>query len=485
MAQVTELPKEIKFEAKLGLFDATMIVMGSMIGSGIFIAPSIMAGYMPVPQLLILLWVIGGILTAFGAIAYGELAGMMPKAGGQYVFLREAYNPLLGFLYGWTLFFVIQSGFIAAVAIAFAKYLGVFIPALSENNVILKFNIFGWNCTLNSAQLVGVGVIALLTCINCFGVVFGAFVQNLFTVSKIAAIAVLVFVAFLIGNGNWSNFFENFSIEKFQPIAPPEALSMGFLAAFAVAMSKALFAYDAWNSITFAAEEVKNPHKTVPYSLVLGTIGVMLVYVLANMAYLYILPIKEMAVVPDNRVAAEVAERIFGVIGAQLIAVAIMISTFGCDNGMILAAPRVYYAMAKDGLFFKGAGKLHPKYKTPVNSLILQGIWSSVLTLSGTYSALLTYTAFTSLLFNVLTVIGLFILRKKYPERERPYKAWGYPVVPIIYILVAVFFIIYIIIGDPKSSGFGLLLVLIGIPAYIYWSKTKNNTNTINGERKT
>ncbi|MEN3039279.1 MAG: amino acid permease [Candidatus Kryptonium sp.] len=478
MAQEVEVQKEVKFEAKLGLFDATMIVMGSMIGSGIFIAPSIMAGYMPVPQFLILLWVVGGILTAFGAIAYGELAGMMPKAGGQYVFLREAYNPLLGFLYGWTLFFVIQSGFIAAVAIAFAKYLGVFIPALSENNVIFKINILGWDYTLNSAQLVGVGVIAFLTCINCFGVVFGAFVQNLFTVSKIAAIVALVLLAFAIGNGNWSNFFESFSVENFQPIAPPEALSMGFLAAFAVAMSKALFAYDAWNSVTFAAEEVKEPHKTVPRSLVLGTIGVMLVYVLANMAYLYIVPIREMAVIPDNRVAAEVAERIFGVIGAQLIAIAIMISTFGCDNGMILAAPRVYYAMAKDGLFFKGAGKLHPKYKTPVNSLILQGVWSSVLTLSGTYSALLTYTAFTSLLFNVLTVIGLFILRKKYPDRERPYKAWGYPIIPILYILVAVFFIIYIIVGDPKSSGLGLLLVLIGIPAYVYWMKTKNKHNS-------
>lgn len=477
MAQADEVQKEVKFEAKLGLFDATMIVMGSMIGSGIFIAPSIMAGYMPIPMFLLLLWIVGGILTAFGAIAYGELAGMMPKAGGQYVFLREAYNPLLGFLYGWTLFFVIQSGFIAAVAIAFAKYLGVFIPALSENNVILTLNIFGWNFTLNSAQLVGVAVIAFLTCINCFGIVFGAFVQNLFTVSKIAAIALLVFTAFAIGNGDWSNFVSNFSLKDFKPIAPPEALSMGFLAAFAVAMSKALFAYDAWNSITFAAEEVKNPYKTVPRSLVLGTIGVMLVYVLANMAYIYTLPIEEMALVPDNRVAAATAEKFLGTIGAQLVAIAIMISTFGCDNGLILAAPRVYYAMAKDGLFFKGAGKLHPRYKTPVNSLILQGIWSSVLTLSGTYSALLTYTAFTSLLFNVLTVFGLFILRKKYPDRERPYKAWGYPIIPILYIIVAVFFIIYIIIGDPKSSGLGLLLVLVGVPAYIYWSKTKNNAS--------
>jgi APA family basic amino acid/polyamine antiporter len=474
MAQTLEAQKEVKFEAKLGLFDATMIVMGSMIGSGIFIAPSIMAGYMPVPQFLILLWVVGGVLTAFGAIAYGELTAMMPKAGGQYVFLREAYSPILGFLYGWTLFFVIQSGFIAAVAIAFAKYLGVFIPALSEEKVILSFEIFGWKYILNSAQLVGIAVIGILTCINCFGVVFGAMVQNLFTVSKIAAIALLVLVAFTVGNGSWSNLFESFSFENFHPIAPPEAISMGFLAAFAVAMSKALFAYDAWNSVTFAAEEVKNPHKNIPRSLVLGTIGVMIVYVVANMTYLYILPAREMALVQDNRVAAAVAEKIFGSLGAQLIAVAIMISTFGCDNGLILAAPRVYYAMAKDGLFFRGAGKLHPKYKTPVNSLILQGVWSSVLTLSGTYSALLTYTAFASLLFNVMTVFAVFVLRKKYPERERPYKTWGYPIVPILYILVALFFIIYIIVGDPKSSGFGLLLILIGIPAYIYWSRVKN-----------
>jgi len=459
----------VSFVPKLGLFDATMIVVGSMIGTGIFIAPSLMAGYVPVPQLLILLWVVGGVLTAAGALAYGELAAMLPKAGGQYVFLREAYGPLWGFLYGWTLFFVIQTGFIAAVAIAFAKYLGVFFPALSENHVIFQVPVGAWTFSLNSAQVVGVLTIGLLTAVNCLGVVLGAWIQNLFTVSKIAAIGVLVGLAFFVGPGDWGHFWTSFRMAEFRPLRE-DAVGMGFLAALAVALSKALFAYDAWNSVTFAAEEVKEPHRTVPRSMVLGTLGVMAVYVLATMAYLYLVPVEEMARVPDNRIGEAAARRLFGPIGAQLIAVAIMISAFGCDNGLILAGPRVYYAMARDGLFFRRASYLHPRFRTPVPSLVLQGLWASVLTVSGTYNALLTYTTFASLLFGAMTVGGVFVLRRKHPDWARPYRCWGYPVVPLVYILVALFFIVYVIIGDPRSSGAGLLLVLLGVPAYLYWA---------------
>ncbi len=461
---------KVTFVPKLGLFDATMIVMGSMIGSGIFIAPSLMAGYVPVPQVLIGLWVLGGLLTAAGAVAYGELAALFPRAGGQYVFLREAYGPLWGFLYGWTLFFVIQTGFIAAVAIAFAKYLGVFVPALSESHVILRIPVGAWVFQFNSAQVVGVLTIALLTFINCLGVLWGAWVQNLFTVSKVAAIAVLVGLAFFIGPGSRSHFWSPFQVSDFRPLRP-EAAGTGFLAALAVALSKALFAYDAWNSVTFAAEEVKTPHRTVPRSMVLGTLGVMVVYVLATMAYLYVVPVLEMAQVSDNRIGEAAARRLFGDLGAQLIAVAIMISTFGCDNGLILSGPRVYYAMARDGLFFQQVAYLHPRFRTPVLSLVLQGVWASVLTVSGTYNALLTYTTFASLLFGAMTVAGVFILRRKYPTWERPYRCWGYPVVPWAYILVALLFVVYVIVGDPRSSGAGLLLILLGVPAYLYWRR--------------
>lgn len=475
----TEKPGEKSggFLRVLGLFDSTMIVAGSMIGSGIFIGPSLMAGYMPVPQVLLLLWVVGGILTAFGAVAYGELAAMMPRAGGQYVYLRQAFGKLTGFLYGWTLFFVVQTGFIAAVAIAFAKYLGVLLPYFSETNTLLSIPVGSQYFNINTAQLAGVAVIALLTALNCFGVALGAWVQNIFTVSKVAAIAGLVLAVFLFGDGNFSNYSKPFSMGSFQPLRA-DALTLGFFAALAVAMSKALFAYDAWNSVTFAAGEIKNPWKTLPRALVLGTVIVTAVYCLANLCYLYITPIDEMANVPENRIAAFVANRVFGNLGEILITVAILISAFGCDNGLILAGPRVYYAMARDGLFLNSAGTLNEKYRTPVVSLIYQGLWASVLTLSGTYNALLTYTTFASLLFNALTVGAVFYFRKKSPEMERPYRCWGYPVVPLIYLAVSIFFVIFIVAGDPISSGTGLLLVLLGLPMYFYWNRKNQQSIT-------
>lgn len=445
----------------LNLLDATTIVIGSMIGSGIFIAPSLMAGYLQTPGLIILLWIVGGVLTVFGGLSYAELAAAMPRAGGQYVFLREAYGPIWAFLYGWTLFLVIQTGFIAAVGVAFAKYLGVFIPAFSENNMIVSVGAY----TVNSAQVVAIVSIIALTVINIFGVRLGAIVQNIFTISKLAALALLIGLSLAIGNGSFSNFTPILT-----PIVP-EALKMTFFAAFAVAMSKALFAYDAWNSVTFTAEETKDPHRNLPRALVLGTAIVAVVYILANTAYLYIVPIGQMANVPDNRIAAEVAQRVMGAGGLVFITVAILISTFGCNNGLILSGPRVYYAMAKDKLFFEGVKNIHPEYRTPVTSLVYQCVWSCVLTLTGTYSDLLTYTAFASLLFNVVTVAAVFVLRKNLPTMERPYKVWGYPVVPMMYILVALFFIVYIFVGDVRNSGLGLAIILTGVPVYFYWRR--------------
>jgi APA family basic amino acid/polyamine antiporter len=451
----------VELRRGLRLLDASTIVIGSMIGSGIFIAPSLMAGYLQTPGLIVLLWIVGGLLTVCGALSYAELAAAMPRSGGQYVFLREAYGRLWGFLYGWTLFLVIQTGFIAAVGVAFAKYLGVFIPALSESNVLVTVGSY----TVNSAQIVAILSIVLLTGVNVVGVRLGAVVQNIFTVSKIAAIALLVGLSFAIGGGSLAHFSP-----VFEPIVPG-ALQMGFFAAFAVAMSKALFAYDAWNSVTFTAEETIDPHKNLPRALVLGTAIVAVVYTLTNLAYLYVVPVAEMAAVADNRIAAEVAQRVIGTCGLAFITAAILVSTFGCNNGLILAGPRVYYAMAKDRLFFSGVKHIHPTFRTPATALVYQCIWSCILTLTGTYSDLLTYTAFASLLFNVMTVTAVFVLRRKGADMHRPYKTWGYPLVPIFYIVVAIFFIVYIFVGDVRNSGLGLAIILAGIPAYFYWNR--------------
>ncbi len=448
----------------LGLLDSVMLIMGSMIGSAIFIAPSLMAGYIASPELILLLWIIGGIITVLGGLSYGELAASMPRAGGQYVFLREAYNPLTGFIYGWTLFFVIQVGFIAGVGVAFTKYLGVFFPVLSEGNIIIALG----PLSVNTVQIGAIIGIMALTVINIFGIRLGAVVQNMFTLSKIGGLMLLVLAVFLLGNGDWSNITSGGAVFR------PELAGMGFFAAFAVMMSKALFAYDAWNSVTFTAGEVIDPQRTIPRALILGTVLTTGIYALTTLAYFYIIPADQMALIPDNRVAANVMEIILGPLGLTFITVAILISTFGCNNGLILTGARVYYAMAKDGLFFRTVNSIHPEYHTPVKALLFQGIWASALTLTGTYSDLLTYTVFASLLFNALTVGGLFILRVKQPDLERPYKVRGYPFVPALYILIVLFFIIYIMVGDIRNAGLGLIIISTGFPVYWFWKRNKS-----------
>ena len=448
----------------LGLLEATTLIVGSVIGSGIFVAPSIMAGYIQTPGLLFGLWVVGGLLTLFGALAYGEMAAALPRAGGQYVFLKEAFSPLWGFLYGWTFLLAINTGFIAAVGVAFAKYLGVFVPAIGEGTVLFSVGRYPFT----TAQAVGLIVIAALTWINITGLKSGAMVQNVFTIAKVAAIAVLLILAVASGKG---------SVAHFQPVIGaalgPEGVKIGLFAAMGVAMSKALFAYDAWNSVTFAAEEMREPEKNLPKALVLGTLGIMAAYCAAVAAYLYMVPIQEMFAVKDNRIAAEAAQRMIGAPGAAFIAIAIMISTFGCVNGLILAGARVLYAMSRDKLFFKRAGEVHPVYRTPAPALLLQGTVAAVLTLTGTYNDLLTMVAFVSLLFNTLTVVALFVLRRRRPDLPRPYRAWGYPVLPALYILVSVFFLYYILVGDPRNAGIGLGLAALGLPAYAYWSRQR------------
>ena len=444
----------------LGLLDATTLIVGSVIGSGIFVAPSIMAGYVQSPPLLLGLWLVGGALTLFGALAYGELAAAMPRAGGQYVFLNQAFSPLWGFLYGWTFLVAINTGFVAAVAVAFAKYLGVFLPGISEDAVLFALGRFRFT----TAQAAGLVVIVAVTAINVRGLRAGALVQNVFTIAKVSGVAALAILALASGKGSLANLGPTGG-----PTLGAEGVKLGLFAAMAVAMSKALFAYDAWNSITFAAEEVKDPERILPRSLLLGTVGVTLVYCSAVAIYLYMVPITEMYAVKDNRIAAEAAFRALGPVGVAFIAGAILISTFGCVNGLTLAGARVVYAMARDRLFFSSAAVVHPRFRTPARALVLHGVVAGLLTLTGTYSDLITLSAFSSLMFNILTVIGLFILRRTRPDLHRPYRAWGYPVLPSLYVLVATFFLIYILIGDPRNSGMGLLLTAVGVPAYLHW----------------
>jgi len=451
----------------LRLLDATMIIMGSMIGSGIFLAPSLIAEIGVQSRLgagsFVWIWIVGGLLTLCAALSFAELAAALPRTGGQYVFLREAYSPFWGFLYGWTLFMVIQCGFIAAVAVAFGNYLGVFLPGVSQSNNVLEL---GW-FRVSGVQVVAIMLVIVLTWINSRGLRAGSLVQNLLGFAKIAALAGLVWFGLTSDRGSWSNF---------QPLLPP-AVTMGVLTATAVALSKALFAYDSWNVVTFVAEQTHDPVRTLPRALFLGTLGVTLIYGLATTAYLYVLPIEQAALVPDQRIAGEVARILFGPVGLSLIALAVLISTAGCDNGLILSGPWLYHAMARDGVFFGGAARLEEKHGVPLRSMQYQALWSCVLILSGSfgargeqlYSDLLTFTSFASLLFNVLTVAGLFVLRKKRPDLPRPYRVAAYPLVPLLFLVAAVFFLIFIAVGDPRNSGFGLLMIVSGVPLYGYW----------------
>jgi len=480
--KISAIETSREFKRELRLFDSTMIVIGSMIGSGIFIVSSDIARTVGSPGYLLLVWLITGIVTIIGALSYGELAGMMPHAGGQYVYLREAYNPMTGFLYGWTLFLVIQTGTIAAVGVAFAKFTGVLIPWFSETHILAIF--FGIKFT--AAQLLAIISILILTLINIWGLKEGKIVQNIFTFTKTIALLGLIILGITIGRNteaitaNLTNFWNaSWTHITDGKIVSIETLSgLGILAAIGAAMVGSLFSSDAWNNITFTAGEVINPKKTIPLSLVLGTGIVTILYITANISYIMVLPVtgnpdgatvfeRGIQFASSDRIGIASATMIFGEQAAIIMAVLIMISTFGCNNGLILAGARVYYAMAKDNLFFKSIGTLN-KNSVPGIALIVQGVWASILCLSGTYGDLLDYVMFAVIIFYILTIIGIFILRKKRPDAERPYKAFGYPFIPAFYIIVATAIAIDLLIYK-SYTWYGFIIVLSGVPVYFFW----------------
>lgn len=471
------------FKRAMGLIDATAVVVGSMIGSGIFIVSAETARHVGSPGLMLACWAIAGLMTIVAALCYSELAAMYPKAGGQYVFLREAFGPLPGFLYGWTLFAVIQSGTIAAVAVAFSKFLGVFVPILSNKNILLDTG--SWK--LSAGQLVAVCLIAFLTWLNCRGIQTAKTIQTSFTATKVFAVAALILLG-LVSVGKFAGAPVNFGPEFW--IAPDSPQGAGLLfTTMALAMVGPLFSMDAWNNITFAGEEVKDAEKILPRSLAFGTLIVIGLYLLANLVYLLLLPLHGTAdattivgrgiqFAAEDRVGTAAAEMIFGAAGKDIMAGAIMISTFGCLNGLILAGARVYYAMAKDGLFFQQAAILNRETNVPVFGLLIQGGWSALLATSGTYSDLLEYVVFAALLFYVTTVAAVMVLRKKQPDLERPYKTPLYPLLPILYILTTVAIMGGQVAMKQANSGKGLLIILSGLPIYFIWRSLQKRHGT-------
>ena len=463
------------FKPSLGLMDGTMIVAGSMIGSGIFIVSADITRHVGSAGWLIFVWAITGFMTISAAVSYGELSGMYPKAGGQYVYLKEAYNPLTGFLYGWSFFAVIQTGTIAAVGVAFSKFAGYFFPALElkpENAIpiIGSFHIY-------YAQLVSIVLIIFLTWVNTQGIESGKWIQRIFTVTKLLSLFGLIVLGFIlaakhgIGQGNWSDAWNMRKLIQADDAhgggitGSSPVVGLAVVGAIAAAMTGSIFSSDAWNNVTFIAGEMKNPKRNIGLSLFLGTLIISIIYISANLMYLSVMPLNDIAAAPQDRVAVAAANVIFGHTGTYVIAVMIMISTFGCNNGLILAGARVYYTMAGDGLFFKKAGSLN-KNRVPGWALWAQCIVAAILCISGKYNDLLDMIAFVAVLFYALTVLGIFVLRRKQPGIERPYKAFGYPVLPVIYILLALVFCVALIIAKPTYVIWGLIIVLVGIPLY-------------------
>lgn len=500
---------ENKFVRGLGLLDSTMLVAGSMIGSGVFIVSADIARLVGSPGWLLVVWAITGALTMVAALSYGELAAMMPRAGGQYVYLREAYSPLWGFLYGWTLFLIIQTGTIAAVAVAFARFLGVLASPISSTQWIIPPIILSRNyaISLSTQQLVAIVIIVLLTFVNTRGLSLGKLIQNVFTSAKTLSLLALILLGLFVGRnaaalaGNFAHPWTSLGLSPIKSdlsfVATVSATSgaLGMLIAVCVAQVGSLFSADAWNNITFTAAEVKDPRRNLPLSLAFGTGLVITLYLLANLAYLFVLPLEKIQHAADDRVGTAVMAVMFGGAGAVIMAVAIMISTFGCCNGLILAGARVYYAMAQDGLFFKATGRLNPRH-VPAMALVLQGIWTALLVLPRTrlrdpvtnaplldasgveqygnlYGMLLDYVVFAVLIFYVLTIAGIFVLRRRQPNAERPYRAFGYPILPALYIVAATVILLVLAVYRTQTSWPGLLLVLAGVPVYFLWRKRR------------
>lgn len=472
----------------LNLFDTTLLVAGSMIGSGIFIVSADIARTVGSAGWLLVVWILSGVITLFAALSYGELAGMMPQAGGQFVYIKKAFGDLTAFVYGWTVFLVIQTGVIAAVAVAFAKFTGVFIPFFEEGNVLIQI----LELKITSAQLLAICIIALLTFINTRGIENGKAIQRVFTSAKLIALFALIIVGIYFGfhSDVFSNnmvhawdakqtFSDNESFRDYKNLS-----GMALLAAIGAAMLGSLFSSDAWNNVTFIAGEVENPKRNIPLGLFFGVCIVTLIYVMANVAYLCLLPIdgsinaqtvgeQGIMFAQKDRVGTAALFVVFGDVAKYLMAALIMVSTFGCNNGLILAGSRLFQSMAKDGLFFKKAAKLN-KFNVPSNALIFQGIWASALCLSGSYGDLLDYCTFSSLIFYIITISGLFVLRKKMPNAERPYKAFGYPIIPALYIILTTLICLDLLVYKTFNCGMGLLIIALGVPVYFMFKRSKN-----------
>jgi len=507
MKTETEAPDNQELVKGLGAVSATTLVMGSMIGSGVFIVAADIARVVDSPALMIAAWLVTGFMTVAAALAYGELAAMMPRAGGQYVYLREALGPLWGFLYGWTLFLVIQTGTIAAVGVAFGKFLGVFLPSVSSTNWILHLwkvppihigpMVLGnMDVGLNTQNLVAIATIVLLSVINIFGIKTGAIVQVIFTTAKVASLLGLIIFGAWVGSNaqalaaNWgANFWRNAGFGNLHSIAVGVGGATALVSTvtvIAIAQVGSLFSADAWNNVTFTAGEVRNPQRNLPLSLAVGTGAVILLYVAVNAIYMMALPLQGDAAsatvlgrgiqyAAEDRVATAVMQQMLGQGGAALMALAILVSTFGCNNGLILAGSRVYYAMARDGLFFRQVARVHPRFKTPHISLGVQALWASILCVSGTYGQLLDYIIFAVLVFYILTLVGLFVLRRTRPDAPRPYRAFGYPWLPAIYIAMAIFIDVVLLRYKPQYTWPGLVIVLLGIPVYYLWRHGKKS----------
>ncbi len=474
MAKTTNQPK---LKHSLGLLDGTMLVAGSMIGSGIFIVAADIIRNVGSAGWLIAVWLITGFMTLTAAVSYGELSAMYPKAGGQYTYLKEAYNKFVAFLYGWSLFAVIQTGTIAAVGVAFSKFAAYLIPWVSEDHILFTTTIGSWQFKLNAAQCVSIVLIIFLTFINTRGVKSGKLIQNTFTVTKLASLFGLIIFGFImmkpdVWTANWSNAWDIHQLNKDGSTLPYTTAAA--LGAIAAAMVGSIFSSDAWNNVTFIAGEMRNPQRNVGLSLFFGTLIVTVIYVSINLVYTGVLPLLDIANAEKDRVAVEASKVIFGNVGTLIIALMIMVSTFGCNNGLIMSGARVYYTMAKDGLFFKRTGTLN-EFAVPSFGLWVQCLIACILCLSGKYGDLLDMISLVAVIFYMLTIIGIFILRAKQPNAERPYKAFGYPVLPALYIVLGLAFCVLLLLYKPQYSTGGVIIVLIGVPIYFLANRYFNN----------
>ncbi|MCX6150242.1 MAG: amino acid permease [Ignavibacteriales bacterium] len=468
--------KEHELVRGLSLLAAMMIVAGSMIGSGIFRKPATMAGQLMSPELLLIVWIVAGLITFIGALSNAEVAGMIDETGGQFIYFRKMYGDFTAFLYGWATLAVIQSGSQAAIAYVFSEYLGYFFKYPHFSKEVEQFAIYmpfvGDIFPLKDFGTKAVAMLCLgfLTFVNYIGVVFGGIVQIIITIIKIASILILTALILILGNGSFSNVYTGFSL--------PVNNGHSIFVMMGLALAGAFWAYDGWNNVTYVSGEVKNPKRNIPLALLFGTLIVILVYVVINIAYLYILPVKDMANSP--LVAASAAQVIFGPLGASIISIAVIVSTFGAVNGSILSTSRVFYAMAKSKLFFKSLGNVHDKYKTPHISLVVLGIWSSGLVLTGTFDIITDYVMFAAWLFYALGAYGVFILRRKMPDTPRPYKVWGYPYTPAIFIIFSLIFLLNTVISNTRNAMMGLILISLGLPIYAYWKYFSKKNSTSN-----